>query len=253
MKAWTTVLCVALLACGCGDDKRSTSVNDDTFDPTIYQLSGTVLFDGVSIVQETTASPAFAFSHAATGLPVEGATLYYEKATGRYGVNGLPATSVTIEINVHHTGDTETLPGNYSATTTVDLAATSIDDLRDYPLSVWQVIHLLAPYDNALPMTSAALPHHRAPVLFAWEALVGAARYDLVIAKAADFPHAVLEVARAASLTNTQYEASLQASDAGTHYDFSITALNADDERIGYYLTTYMGGHGTDYSFTVTD
>jgi len=82
MRAWTTVLCVALLACGCGDDKRSTSVNDDTFDPTIYQLSGTVLFDDASIVYETTATPSFAFSYAATGLPIEGVSLYYEKATG---------------------------------------------------------------------------------------------------------------------------------------------------------------------------
>jgi len=168
-------------------------------------------------------------------------------------VNGLPETSVTVEINVHDTGAAATLPGNYGATTTVDLAATPIDDLRDYPLSVWQVIHLLAPYDNAVPMLSAAFPHHSAPVQFAWEALAGAVRYELVIAKAADAPHAVIEVARAASLTETQYAASLQASDTGTHYDFSITAFNADDERIGYYLTTYTDGHGTDYSFKVTD
>jgi hypothetical protein len=249
MKWIIPILTLCLIPVGCSKESTSQPGGDE---PPVYQLAGSVTLNGNNITQYTDVVPTFWVRNETTGQAVETAKASYEAATGTYGFTGLPDGPIGISAEYHVTGSAPTKPGNYRSWTTLDLSTLTAPEAADFALKAVEIIHLTDPFDNDHEAVLNTYPAHASPVNFAWEPVEGAVRYVVEVAEYQNDPYSLIDqVILDENVTGTSKSCELATSAEGTHYEFSLTAYNDQDEMVGYYMSTYGGGYGWDYRFTV--
>ena len=216
-----------------------------------FQLEGRILFGNKVITEYTSNDVTFWFRDETTGTSIDNVFTTYDNQIGKYGVSGLPNGPVFISLTIHETGEVVTFPGNFKDMTTFDLSTLSDTEAASYDLQISKIIHLTKPFDNSgYTSWPPPYPQYDSPLLFQWDAITGATRYDISIAKHADSHNSFMEYVIQQSTTSTSIECTLTSSGDQTHYQFSVYAYNAGNDMVGYDMTTYNGGSGA-YKFKI--
>jgi len=216
-----------------------------------FQLEGRILFGNKVITEYTSNDIKFWFRDETDKTSIDNAFTIYDNQTGKYGVSGLPNGPVFISLTIHETGEVVTFPGNFKDMTTFDLSTLSDTEAASYDLQISKIIHLTKPFDNSgYTSWPPPYPQYDSPLLFQWDAITGATRYDISIAKHADSHNSFMEYVIQQSTTSTSIECTLTSSGDQTHYQFSVYAYNAGNDMVGYDMTTYNGGSGA-YKFKI--
>jgi len=253
MRRLSVLAAALLLFAGCGDDGTTTPETGDTFDPGNYQLAGRIDYNGMSIAQQTSVTPSFWFRDETSGAALEGVETYYDTDSGWYGLNDLPAgATVGISVAYQVNGQEETHPGNYRSWTTADLATLSSSAAHDYTIDAYEIMRLYEPFDNTGMATFDTYPQHASPLRFTWKEVAGAVQYEVLVTENGDAPYQELATVFSQSLTDTTVTVTLDPSDPQTHYEFHLNASDGRGVRVGSYMTSYSGGYGWDYRFTIS-
>jgi len=218
-----------------------------------FQLEGRILFGNKAITEYTSNNVNFWFTDETAGTSIDNAFTTYDNQTGTYGVSGLPNGPVSISLTIHETGEVATFPGNFRSWSTVDLSTLSENEASNYDLKMSKIIHLTKPFDNSgYASWTPPYPQHDSPLLFQWDPITGATRYDISIAKYGDSLNSFMEYVIQQSTTSTSIECTLTSSGDQNDYQFSVHAYNAGNDMVGYYMTTYNGGgYGANYKFKI--
>lgn len=213
-------------------------------------LAGIIIHNNAPMSNITGIEPLIWFRDESTGQLISGVTTTYDTASGAYAFSHLPDKKIGININYHLAGSTETLPGNYSGWEVVDLPVLTPGEIESYNLNVYEIIHLLEPYDNDQRTLRIGPPYpaHSTPVTFSWASVNGTDHYEVKINECNDPPsYSLIQNIASENLTGTDYTTVLPASASETHYEVSIYAYNSADVLIGQYMTTYTNGHGLEF------
>jgi len=243
------------LSCEAADKYSSTKIEGRC------HLQGRILFNKKVITEYTSNNVKFWFRNETTGKSIDNAVAIYDNQTGTYTISGLPNGPIGISLSIHETGESSTFPGNFRSFTGVDLSTLSPSEATSYDIEIAKIIHLTEPFDNAwYASNNPPYPEHGSPLLFVWKPITGADHYDVLIQKYKDSPYAFVEEVVKQSTTSTSISFTLKSSEANsflgysqTHYEFSVRAYNADNNEIGFHMTSYMNGHGWDYRFKIND
>ena len=217
-----------------------------------FQLEGRIFFGNKPITEYTSNEVKFWFLDDTAGTSIDNAFTSYDNQTGTYGVSGLPNGPVGISLSIHETGEVATFPGNFRSWSTVDLSALSDAEAASYDLNLSKIIHLTKPFDNSgYASWTPPYTQHDSPLLFEWDPVTGATRYDVTVEKRSDSPYAIMETVIEQSTTSASIECTLTSSGDNDHYAFTVYGYNDDNDMVGYYMTTYQGGEGWDHRFKI--
>ena len=217
-----------------------------------FQLEGMILFGNKAITEYTSKDVTFWFRDETAGTSIDNAFTVYDNQTGTYGVSGLPNGPVGISLSIHETGDVATFPGNFRSWSTVDLSTLSDAEAASYDLNISKIMHLTKPFDNSgYASWTPPYPQHDSPLLFQWNPITGATRYDVTIEKRSDSLYTLMETVIEQSTTSASIECTLTSSGGNDHYEFTVYGYNDDNDMVGYYMTTYHSGEGWDYRFKI--
>lgn len=204
--------------------------------------------------------PEFWFRDEVNGNVLQGIGTSYDPLTSAFRFWNLPDSNVGISVTYHVDGKTKKLPGNYDLWLVVDLRELSADCRKDSELPMEKILRLKSPADNEaiLPDDTRGYPSHESPVPFRWEALEGAASYQVMVSECRDSGHAKYasgcDRCTSVLILQTLYPyatASLPPSQDLTHYEFKLVAADASSRPLGKLMTTYDNGYGWDYRFRV--
>ena len=217
-----------------------------------FQLEGRILFGNKAITEYTSNNVNFWFTDETAGTSIDNAFTTYDNQTGTYGVSGLPNGPVSISLTIHETGEVVTFPGNFKALITVDLSTLSDTEAASYDLQILKIIHLTKPFDNSgYTSWPPPYPQYDSPLLFQWDTITGATRYDISIAKYGDSPNSFMEYVIQQSTTSTSIECTLTSSGDNDHYQFKVYGYNDDNDKVGHCYTTYIGRAYPEYEFKI--
>jgi len=219
-----------------------------------FQLEGRILFGNKAITEYTSNDVTFWFLDETTGSSIDNVLTIYDNQTGKYGVSGLPNEPFLMYPSIHETGEVATFPGNFKsyAMTTVDLSTLSDAEAASYDLQISKIIHLTKPFDNSgYTSWPPPYPKYDSPLLFQWDAITGATRYNISIAKYGDPLNNFMEYVIQQSTTSTSIECTLTSSGDNDHYQFKVYGYNDDNDKVGHYYTTYIGRAYPEYEFKI--
>lgn len=186
---------------------------------------------------------------------IPGSFSYYDVITGDYTFTGLPASgSISLFAIFASAGTgTNTLPGNYWFQTSLYDCST-LPTTTAYDLHAWEILHLLAPQDNAAVDPSiTALASQASPLVFSWEAPIPGAVYKYSVEYYKDSPFKYVGIAiPTTSTTDTQVSLNLPVSAAGEHYQFYLDAYDSAGNQVGEFRRTSSGGYSWDYRFKIS-
>ena len=208
-------------------------------------------------------------------------TIIYDSKTAKYEIRRLHRSETTLFFNyyipveidpnersaMYRTGKwcgsrncEKTLPGNYRRVVGVDISQLNDSELSHFDIDLYYIIHLLRPWDNNA-IEFYTFPKDPYPVFmandidFEWEPVPGAVEYVLEVDVKRDPSHPAgygrIETATTVTTAENSCTIRLEGSYQDEHYDVGISAYDADDIKIGHYMTTYKNGYGWDYRFVI--
>jgi hypothetical protein len=212
---------------------------------------GRLLFDGQPVTRITSVQPTFWFRNEAKGSAEKPQVEYKE---GFFRIRGLPGGRMGMSARINLAPETPNLyPGDLDAWTTFVVGEGPPPALD---VNLRKVIHLTQPVDNGAVIRGWDTPCgagsvHPTRVLFAWEPLDPAAKYEVSIERlACGRNYAPAGRAFAVSTAETWAQVDLEPSAEGECYSFRLTARK-DGRTLGMLTTHGRDGMGWDYRFTV--
>jgi hypothetical protein len=237
------------------DDERNNLSPKLAFDIADERyLAGTVTYNHQPLRTRTSLSPGETWiTNSVTSQAISGYDFWYDPSTSHYLISGLPDASMMIVMRFE-AGGGQNRPGNFEVAKLVKLPLLSDAEAADYELASRMLLHLVEPWDNRFTAESNMV-YNCEPFAFAWEAVPGATKYQVMLTSYRDSEHPAgfgyIGTLEDLWTTELSYDPALAPSAELEHYQFYLTGYNDADELLGALNFVFPDGYGIDYRFKV--
>jgi hypothetical protein len=217
-------------------------------------LAGTVTYNHQPLSTRTSLSPGKMWiTNSVISQTILGYDFWYDPSTSHYLISGLPDASMMIVMHFE-AGGGENRPGNFEVSKLVNLPTLSDSTAAVYELASRTLLHLVEPWDNRFT-TESNMSYNCEPFRFAWEAVPGATKYQVMLRSYRDSEHPAgygyIGTLDDFWTTELSYDPTLAPSAELEHYQFYLTGYNDTNELLGALMIVFPGGYGMDYRFKV--
>jgi len=216
-------------------------------------ITGQVLYNGESIAAYTSNPVGFWARNEVAGTVVPISPIY-DSSDGTYAIYGLQpgiyGFSITIDDAPPYNG--RPFPGDYRGWNSPIVVPAGESEIS-VDLTILKLIHLISPVDNAFETGPTYEWHEylQDEMIFRWESIAEAARYELWLDTWQDEPYAFIDRVIRIEVEGTEAVIELADSLETQHYEFRLFAENSSGQRIGQLMIVYSNGIGWDYRFKI--